>query len=536
MRISFLTGPVRLLTIVLGCLSLAPAKIHRIGLFLGMDRGLASEPPLKFASRDARQMGEVFRQSGLYSPHEMFEVSNAPLDRVRAAMGEVEAAAKAPREAGDQTYLFVYFSGHGDSQSLHVQNGKLDREDLIAWMNGIPVDLKILVLDACESGNFLRSKGARLLEDAAQVRIDKESMNRGSIIISSTSRGELAQESDEYQGAVFTHHLVNGLRGLANYNGDGWIGLEEAFEYSRRATHMDMALGGDLKQNPSFDLDLVGGSDPGLIPVLRGRSHLMLRNFPSGNLEIMDSHSLTSISKVWLSGADSLDFNLPAGSYLFRIREGVQEFLHSASLAKNGSLVIERQAFRPKVKWNWTAKGGSQVRLAGFQPSFGFTHPYPGIPMRMGRMDYLIRTASAKRDIGLGIATGSASDSAARQSADLTQYRASVSQVHFLAGSRRLRLYSGGLAAFSLVREELTDLRFNGLPVQSAGGPVPANTTHWSNLYQLGMPFELEWAVWGRLWLSGEAVYSLYGYEDTGRGRFRVRLELEPFLGLGMHF
>ena len=97
-------------------------------------------------------------------------------------------------------------------------------------------------------------------------------------------------------------------------------------------------------------------------------------------------------------------------------------------------------------------------------------------------------------------------------------------------------MYAGGVAAFNLVRQDITDKRFAGLPIQTGTGPKPAVTTQWLNLYQIGMPLELEWAVYGRLWVSGEAVYSLYGYEDGGSGGFRVRLELEPFVSMGIHF
>lgn len=526
----------RILPFVLAGFTLIPAKVHRIGLFLGMDRGLASEPPLKFAARDARQMAELFRQSGLYQKHELFEVTNKPLERVRRTMAEVEEAAKAKRAEGDQTHLFVYFSGHGDAQSLHVHGGKLDRQDLIGWMNDIPVDLKILVLDACESGNFLRAKGARFV-DAKPMRAEREAKNRGSVIITSTSRGELAQESDEYQGAVFTHHLLNGLRGLANYNGDAWIGLEEAFEYSRRATHMDMALGGDLKQTPSFDLDMVGGQDPSLLPVDRGQSRVLLRNFPAGNLEILDAHSLTTRSKVWLSGSDSLGFSLAAGSYLFRFEEGGKDWLHTATFGKDATPTLDRKAFKPKVNWAWTSKGaGHRVKLAGFQPSIGFPHPFPRIPMRMGRLDHVTRTAAGKTSLGLGMATGSLADEGTGLASDFRVYRGSAAHVRYLAGNRRLRLYAGGLAAYNLVRQETTDSRFGGREVQAANGPVPAVIVDWAPLYQVGAPFELEWAVWGRFWVSAEAVYSLYAFEDAGRGRYRARLELEPFLGLGMSF
>jgi len=518
------------------CLGLtARAEVKRIALFIGMDHGLESESPLKFAARDAEEMAGIFRQSGLYGTDGIIELSNASWDQVHQAMDAIKASALAGKNQGNQTNLFLYFSGHGDAKSLHMGGTKLKREDLVAWLNGLSCELKIVVLDACESGDFLRSKGGRFLQDLP-VQVETDLKSRGSIIVSSTSRGELAQESDEYQGAVFTHHLINGLRGLANYNGDAWIGLQEAFEYSRRATSMDMAMEGNLKQNPSFDLDLVGGSDPGLIPIDKGKSWMLLRNFPTGTMEIYDANSLGRVSRVWLTGADSLEYRIPSGEYLFRFREGGREFLHTDIVTRNKPAEIDRNRFQEKVRWNWTNKGGPAVKLNGFQTAYGAPHPFPGVSMGMTRMDYVTRMAESKRTISFGIARGREVDTATKLVNDMDMFRLGISQVQFLAGSRRLRMYAGGLAAFGLVRQGITDNRFAGLAIQTGTGPRSASTVEWMNLYQIGMPLELEWAVYGRLWVSGEAVYSLYGFEDGGSGDFRVRLELEPFVSLGIHF
>jgi hypothetical protein len=511
------------------------AGIHRISLFIGVDKGLESESPLRFAARDAKEMAAIFRQSGLYPADGLTLLANASLEDIRQAMRSIEAAASRWKRQGDQTYVFLYFSGHGDAQSLHIGGSKLMREDLVAWLNGLPSELKIVVLDACESGDFLRSKGGRFLQDLP-VQIENNLKSRGSIIVSSTSRGELAQESDEYKGAVFTHHLANGLRGLADYNGDGWIGLQEAFEYSRRATSMDMAKNGSLRQNPSFDLDLVGASDPGLIPIDNGKSWMLLRHFPAGNLDIYDANSLDRVARVWLSGSDSLAYRIQSGGYLFRFHEGGKDFLHTDIVGNGGGALIDRQKFREQVRGAWASKGGPAIRLAGVQTTFGAPHPFPGVPMRMSRFDYVKRTAGAKQAVSLGFAAGGRSDTSTKLSADVQFYRLGFSKSYFLAGSRRLRLSAGGLAAYSLVRQDLSDGRFGGSPIPTSTGFISARTTKWANLYQLGAPFELEWAVFGRFWLSAEAVYSVYGYRDMGSDRLRVRLELEPFVNLGFHF
>jgi hypothetical protein len=530
------TRAARLGTVLLLCaIATAQAEVRRMSLFIGVDKGLESETPLKFASRDAESMAGVFRQSGLYDKDGVQLLTNPDLEQVRDAMAGIETSVSRLKAKGVQTNLFVYFSGHGDAQSLHIRGKKLKRGDLVAWVNGLPSDLKIVVLDACESGDFLRSKGGRFLQDLP-VRNDENLKSHGVVIVSSTSRGELAQESDEYKGAVFTHHLVNGLRGLADYNNDGWVSLQESFEYSRRATATDAALEGSLKQNPSFDLDLVGGSDPGLVPIDREKTWMLLRHFPSGTLDIFDANSLDRMSRVWLSGSDSLAYRIQTGSYLFRFREGGREYLYTAKVDNAGGIPIDRKRFREKVAGSWASKGGHAVRLDGVQTAYGEPHPFPGVSFGMTRIDYISRTAAAKTTLFLGLGVGQGSDSANRLSTRMHLYRGGISRTYFLAGSRRLRFSAGGLAAYNLVRQSLSDSRFPGPTIPTATGFESSEQTHWFDLYQVAVPMELEWNVFGRFWITGELDYSVYGYQDASADQFRTRLEMEPFLHMGFHF
>jgi hypothetical protein len=115
-------------------------------------------------------------------------------------------------------------------------------------------------------------------------------------------------------------------------------------------------------------------------------------------------------------------------------------------------------------------------------------------------------------------------------------YRGGVSRTFFIAGSRRLRFSAGGLAAYNLVRQSLTDSRFPGPTLPTATGFESPQQTDWFDLYQAAVPMELEWNVFSRFWITGELDYSVYGYQERGADRFRTRLEMEPFLHMGFHF
>jgi hypothetical protein len=94
----------------------------------------------------------------------------------------------------------------------------------------------------------------------------------GLAILSSTSDGELAQESDVLQGSFFTYHLNAGLRGLADRNRDGKVTLGESFDYASEHTTNNTLTTSAGPQHPSFRYDLSGHGDF-VVSILRSNAH-----------------------------------------------------------------------------------------------------------------------------------------------------------------------------------------------------------------------------------------------------------------------
>ena len=82
----------------------------------------------------------------------------------------------------------------------------------------------------------------------------------GFAIITSSTADESSQESDRLRASFFSHHLVNGLRGAADANGDHIVSLDEVYTYTYaetlRSSGRTMAL-----QHPTYRVDLKGKGD-----------------------------------------------------------------------------------------------------------------------------------------------------------------------------------------------------------------------------------------------------------------------------------
>ena len=121
----------------------------------------------------------------------------------------------------------------------------------------------LVIADTCQSGAF-----SELQRDSAQISLEefikefRSSANR--IIIASSRASEISQEAIQFRNGVFTHFLLKGLKGDADTDKDGFVTIEEAYDYTYAAIRKLSGYG----QHPHFD-----GRVDGFFPlsITRGR-------------------------------------------------------------------------------------------------------------------------------------------------------------------------------------------------------------------------------------------------------------------------
>jgi hypothetical protein len=233
------------------------ARAERWGLFIGANVGLAGEQDLQFAERDAARMAEVFVRFGRL-PREQAIVLKQPTAR---DIGRALEAIEVESRAGPTT-LFVYYSGHADRTGLHLGGERFEYAALKALVRAIETELVVVILDACQAGGLIQARGARV-ERAVPIGLAwvGEAPSRGVAYLTSAAADEDAQEAERLRGGVFTHHLVAGLMGAADRDGDDRVSL---VELSRHAYTQTLASTSrtSVVQHPAFAFELVGAPDP----------------------------------------------------------------------------------------------------------------------------------------------------------------------------------------------------------------------------------------------------------------------------------
>jgi hypothetical protein len=92
---------------------------------------------------------------------------------------------------------------------------------------------QVLILDCCHSGAFARGMVAK---GGESVDIRNRFDGRGRVVLTASNATQYAFQGDEIVGegtrSVFTLYLVRGLEtGKADLDGDGWISLDELYDY-----------------------------------------------------------------------------------------------------------------------------------------------------------------------------------------------------------------------------------------------------------------------------------------------------------------
>ena len=278
-----------------------PAAPDRVAVVVGANAAAPGTRPLRYAYDDAVRVGEVLSDLGGFRVTRLRDPSPGDLIGALAAVD-------------DDDLLLLYYSGHSDGDAIYPNGERLPLADLRAALQRDERSLTLGLLDACAGAGWTRAKG--WIEDEAPFVIPPPPDSAGTALVAATSGSEAAHEDARIGGSYFTHHLVAGLKGAADRDGDGEVTLIEAFEHARDSTTRHSALVAPTPQFPSFHLDLRGQRDVVLASVARGAARLVIG--PSdAPIDVVDLARGTLIVDL-RPGSGGVALALPAGPYIVR--------------------------------------------------------------------------------------------------------------------------------------------------------------------------------------------------------------------------
>jgi hypothetical protein len=250
----------------------------------------AGIPFLKYSVPDAESMYNVLiTTAGVKKDHVLLltdrEERKPTLRNIKYALGTFLA-----RSARKDDTVIVYFAGHGapevdprgierDGLAKYLIPSDADPDDLFSTampmddlqtiFGRIEAERVVVFLDACYSGaaggRTFASKKTRAgaVDDLFLERLTR---SKGRAIMTAARPAEVSIELPELGHGIFTHYLMEGLRGAADLNRDGIVSLQELYEYvEQQVTRKSRAVGGN--QHP-----VMKGELEGVLPLTKVRA------------------------------------------------------------------------------------------------------------------------------------------------------------------------------------------------------------------------------------------------------------------------
>jgi hypothetical protein len=359
--------------LVLAALALAAprsAAAERYAVVIGSNAGALHEPILEFAERDATRMADVFTSVGGVRPEHLVFVQSPDAAAARRALIATNERIRA-QSAGDSV-LVVYYSGHGDTRALHLGGTELALAELDGLVRGSAARVRVLIVDACDSGMLTRTKGGRPAPARMVPRF--RLTGDGVVVLAASAAGEAAQESPDLGGSFFTHHLISGLLGAADVDRDGKVTVSEAYDYAYTHTLRDSSATIAGVQRPTYRYEM-GGQGEFALTELRSGTRAQLR-IPAGlDVFVMRGSASGPIVAEARTPTDRpAVLSVAAGRVFVRVRAPRALFEAEMSLRAGQTYELATEAMDKVELTRLARKGGTHVPFVAGIGLAGFAH------------------------------------------------------------------------------------------------------------------------------------------------------------------
>jgi serine/threonine protein kinase len=264
-----------------------------VALLIGINEYLRGDqiPALRFAVRDAETLADLLADD---------DVCRFASENVRLLTGPQAGRDELvrclgdwlPRQARGAELTVIYFAGHGlvrrdgereegyllpfDAGPDDLASHAISMADVARFVDRLESSAVVVCLDCCHAGQIVCRAGPTGLRDATRDLEFRPDMlqgitGKGRFLLASCDAGQKSVESTQVRHGLFTYHLLEGIRGAADRDGNGRVGVAELFEYVAEAVEKDAREQFGRAQRPWHTSSGPGGvylSEPQRVPSL----------------------------------------------------------------------------------------------------------------------------------------------------------------------------------------------------------------------------------------------------------------------------
>lgn len=336
-----------------------PTSTRSYAVVVGSNPGGPGQDTLKYAERDARNVAAVLRDLGGFAAGDVTLLSSPTPEQLFAAVDRVAARVRRDAASGVQSTVFFYYSGHARASALNLGNRELALAALRDRILALPATLKVVVLDACQSGAFSGVKGIEPAADFSHNSIDRLNA-AGVAVMASSSATELSQESDKLGGSYFTHYLLVALRGAGDVDRDGRVSIDEAYRYAYHRTLVATARTAVGRQHVTLETDLKGKGEVALTYPARANARLALPAAMTAEVLIQNREGGAVIAEVH-KAAGAMYLALASGSYRMLVVRGAAARQCDLDLAPGRTTTLDDSRCPTVTLRDDASKGGAYL-------------------------------------------------------------------------------------------------------------------------------------------------------------------------------
>jgi hypothetical protein len=318
--------------------------LRRLVLIAAANRGGDERPVLKYALTDADRFSQVMQALGGVDAADVVLLRQPRVGELDAALDALkQRVASARRSGSSRTEVFFYYSGHADEKGLLLGNDRLSYVTLRERLATVPADVRIAVLDACASGAVTRPKGGKV---RSPFTVDESSDMHGQAYLASSSESESAQESDRLGGSFFTHYLISGMRGAADFSGDGRVTLNEAYQFAFNETLSRTVGTRGGPQHPVYEISMSGTGDVIVTDLRQTTAGFVVSAPVDGRFYVLDDRKRL-VLEFYKPAGRKVDIGLEPGAYEVRYEREPKALRARLDIKEGPHQALDLAAFGP---------------------------------------------------------------------------------------------------------------------------------------------------------------------------------------------
>jgi len=275
------------------------------GLFVGVSDYAGKNIDLAFASKDAKDITTAIEMGannlfGKEKTHLVCLNSDNSIDSLLPTKKNINHYFQALSNSSPKDIVVLYFSGHGvnwggqegdfyfltdgaEAADAYYLNDPAIRKtytfssnEMTYLINQIPARKKVLILDACSSGqaseDILLAMNTKKDVPGSQIRaLDRMKDRTGFYILAGSAANQASYETSLYGQGVLTYALLRGMKGecLRVDGGEEYVDVKKLFQYAEdQVPLLAENIGGiqkpfarGIEDKGSFDIGRMTGED-----------------------------------------------------------------------------------------------------------------------------------------------------------------------------------------------------------------------------------------------------------------------------------